>query len=56
MCLLYEAGIIAASFISSVKKPEETSADEKPAGAPLTPEQVAQEFATIEKEQNSGGR
>ena len=56
MCLLYEAGIIAASFISSVKKPEETSAGEKPAGAPLTAEQVAQEFAAIEKEQNSGSR
>ena len=54
MCLLYEAGIIAASFISTVKKPE--AADAKAADATLTPEQVAQEFAAVEKEQNSGGR
>jgi sec-independent protein translocase protein TatC len=56
MCLLYEAGIIAASFISSVKKPEEKAAEESSAGTALTPEQAAQEFAAIEKEQNSGGR
>jgi sec-independent protein translocase protein TatC len=54
MCLLYEAGIIAASFISSVKAPE--TAEEKSATPPLTPEQAAQEFAAVEKEQNSGGR
>ena len=56
MCLLYEAGIIAASFISSVKKPEEQPAEETSSGSALTPEQAAQEFAAIEKEQNSGGR
>ena len=54
MCLLYEAGIIAASFISSVKAPQ--AAAEKSATTPLTPEQAAQEFAAVEKEQNSGSR
>jgi len=54
MCLLYEAGIIAASFIASVKAPE--TAEEKSASRPLTPEQAAQEFTAVEKEQNSGGR
>ena len=54
MCLLYEAGIIAASLMSKVKAPEET--EEKTASTALTPEQTAQEFAALEKEQNSGGR
>ncbi len=54
MCLLYEAGIIAAGFITAVKKQE--AAEAKAADATLTPEQVAQEFAAVEKEQNSGGR
>ena len=49
MCLLYEAGIIAASMMSKVKAPAET------ADAAIT-DPVAQEFAAIEKEQNSGGR
>ncbi|HTE15704.1 MAG TPA: twin-arginine translocase subunit TatC [Burkholderiales bacterium] len=62
MCLLYEAGIIAASFISSVKAPEaaaetsESTAVSVNASVPLTPEQAAQEFAAVEKEQNSNGR
>ncbi len=54
MCLLYEAGIIAAGFIGTVKKPQ--AAEDQPAGATLTAEQVAQEFSAVEKEQNSGGR
>lgn len=54
MCLLYEVGIIAAGFITTVKKPK--AAEAKAADATLTPEQVAEEFAAVEKEQNSGGR
>jgi sec-independent protein translocase protein TatC len=51
MCLLYEAGIIAASLISSVKAPEE-----KPEGSELSADRVANEMAAIEKEQNSSNR
>ncbi len=51
MCLLYEAGIIAASLMAKVKAPEE-----KPGSATLTAEQTAEHFAALEKEQNSGGR
>ena len=51
MCLLYEAGIIAASLLSSVKAPQV-----KPADTTLTAEQVAEELAAVEKEQNSGSR
>ena len=59
MCLWYEAGIIAASLMSKVKAPEEAAgktANESSASTALTPEQAAQEFAAVEKEQNSGGR
>lgn len=59
MCLLYEAGIIAAKLISSVKAPEKKSESTErrtDAGVALTPEQVAQEFSAEEKEQNSGNR
>ena len=59
MCLLYEAGIIAASFISRVKAPQDKSdsaAEATEVKPPLTSEQVAAEFAAVEKEQNSGGR
>ncbi len=60
MCLLYEAGIIAASFIPKTKAPEEGAAASTEVSTdvstPLTPEQVAQEFAAVEKEQNSGRR
>ena len=59
MCLLYEAGIIAASFISRVKAPEDKSdsaAEDAKVKPPLTSEQVAAEFAAVEKEQNSGDR
>ena len=54
MCLLYEAGIIAANLMGKMKAPE--AAGENPVSPPLTPEQAAQEFAAVEKEQNSGGR
>jgi len=54
MCLLYEAGIIAAHLMGKVKVPE--TPKEKSANTALTPEQAAQEFAAVEKEQNSGGR
>ena len=50
MCLLYEAGIIAASLLSKVKAPEEKT--DVTVGA----DPVAQQFAAVEKEQNSGGR
>jgi sec-independent protein translocase protein TatC len=62
MCLLYEAGIVAASFIVSVKAPDVAKeksnggAVSTPTDAPLTPEQAAQEFAAVEKEQNSANR
>ncbi len=60
MCLLYEAGIIAARFIPKTKAPEEGAAASTEVSTdvstPLTPEQVAQEFAAVEKEQNSGRR
>lgn len=59
MCLLYEAGIIVASFIVRVKAPEESSLSSdstamatQPA-APLTPEQVAQEMAAAEQARNT---
>jgi sec-independent protein translocase protein TatC len=55
MCLLYEAGIIVASMISSVKKPEESS-DSTQVGATLATDKAAQAMAAVEKEQNSGGR
>ncbi len=55
MCLLYEAGIIAASLMGKMKAPEDKS-DSTVVSPPLTPEQAAQEFAAVEKEQNSGGR
>ena len=51
MCLLYEAGIIAASLIVKVKVPEE-----KADATTLTAEQTAEQFAAVEKEQNSGSR
>jgi len=51
MCLLYEAGIIAASLITPVKSPEEKTDSTAPVVDP-----VAQDFAAVEKEQNSGGR
>jgi sec-independent protein translocase protein TatC len=51
MCLLYEAGIIAAQLMTSVKAPAE-----KPADGSLAADPVAQELAAIEKEQNSGSR
>ena len=51
MCLLYEAGIIAASLLFKVKAPEEKSDR-----TTLTAEQTAEQFAAVEKEQNSGGR
>jgi sec-independent protein translocase protein TatC len=51
MCLLYEAGIIAASLISSVKAPEAPAA-----GSELSTDRAANELAAIEKEQNGGGR
>jgi sec-independent protein translocase protein TatC len=49
MCLLYEAGIIAANLIASVKAPEAPASE-------VTTDRVANELAAIEKEQNSGGR
>jgi hypothetical protein len=45
--------------MSKVKAPEDAAgktANESPASTALTPEQAAQEFAAVEKEQNSGGR
>ncbi len=48
MCLLYEAGIIAASMISSVKAPAEAD------GTALSTDAVAKQMAALEKEQNSG--
>ena len=49
MCVLYEAGIIAASMIIKIKAPEET-------GTALTTDRAATEMTAIEKEQNSGSR
>lgn len=49
MCLLYEVGIIAAKFATSVKPPEESAQ----AVAPV-PQQTSEMFAAVEKEQNSG--
>ena len=49
MCLLYEAGIIAASLMSSVKAPQDTAE-----GTALTTDKTAQAMAALEKEQNSG--
>ena len=49
MCLLYEVGIIAAKFATSVKPPEESAQ----AVAPV-PQQASEMFAAVEKEQNSG--
>jgi sec-independent protein translocase protein TatC len=57
MCVLYEAGIIAASFIFSKKTPDEkteSTAESTATSGTLTPEQTAQAFAAVEKEQNSG--
>jgi len=46
MCLLYEVGIIAARLVSA-KPPDEATSTE------LTTDRVANEFAAIEKEQNT---
>jgi sec-independent protein translocase protein TatC len=54
MCLLYEAGIIAASLMASVKKPEEKS-DSTEVSATSVTDKAAQAMAAVEKEQNSGG-
>ena len=51
MCLLYEAGIIAASLMIKVKAP-----DDKAGLLPVDADRAANEMAAIEKEQNSGGR
>ena len=45
MCLLYEAGVVAARVMSSVKAPAKQPGDS-----------VANELAAIEKEQNDGSR
>jgi len=51
MCLLYEAGIIAASLVVSMKAPAEESASNS-----LTTDTAAEQFAAVEKEQNNGNR
>jgi sec-independent protein translocase protein TatC len=47
ICLLYEAGIVAARLFINVKAPAETNSE-------LSANRVAKEMAAIEKEQNSG--
>lgn len=49
MCLLYEVGIIAARFVTAAKP-----ADESSEAVPATPQQTAEMFAAVEKDQNSG--
>ncbi len=55
MCLLYEAGIIVASLMASVKAPDETANGTQVSKALVT-DKAAQAMAAVEKEQNSGGR
>lgn len=50
MCLLYEAGIIVASMMASVKAPEATTDS-----TALVTDKAAQAMAAVEKEQNRGG-
>ena len=59
MCILYEVGIIAARFVTTIKVPDEVPdepAKEAPAAPPLVADKASEMFAAVEKEQNPSGR